>query len=313
MTKECAVEKKPNTAGFAKKIYRFFFPIGSRRRNYVQNLRHKHYLRYEAPWAPYGDKEMNKLITHRKRAFLHGRYADEESRRIASLKNRHVGESCFIVCTGPSLQVSDLGKIKGYYSFGVNSILDSYPLTDWRPTYYCVVDPYDYADALAQKDPAGGRYATNESFFHYRLHPKHASEQDFFLPVDCTNHDPSALKKREIRLSDELSVCVCDAFTVAAMAIQIAVYMGFKKIFLLGADNSYTHNSRHFMESEMTDAQKLVEDFSEIEDRARMGFAACKEFCKEKNVEIFNATRGGRLEVFERADLDEIVEAEKFL
>ena len=296
-----------NKLSFIRKLYHFLCPEGTLRRQRIHAFFQKREAKKHEPWRVHSDKEMHDLIKTRKRAFSHGKFADAESKRLFALKNRHANETCFIVCTGPSLLLSDLEKLKDKVCFGVNSILDCYSKTTWRPTYYCVVDYYAFDVALRQKDVCEGRYATNECFFHYRLKPKFSSKEDFFLPVSYKNHEPSYLKRNKILLSDELSVCVYDAFTVATMAIQIAVYMGFKKIYLLGVDNSYTKDNRHFEESSMNDVQLCIEDFSIVEERARNGFAACKAFCESKGVEIYNATRGGKLEVFRRVNLDQVL------
>ena len=69
---------------------------------------------------------------------------------LLKLKNKHIGESCFIVGLGPSLQVDKLNWLKdnGINSFSVNSVFMIYDKTDWRPTYYVVGDTYVYANEL---------------------------------------------------------------------------------------------------------------------------------------------------------------------
>lgn len=68
-------------------------------------------------------------------------------KNIRKFKNIHAGERCFIVATGPSLTYEDLDKIKNEITFGVNSICLSYDKTDFRPTYFGVVD-YDVYQKL---------------------------------------------------------------------------------------------------------------------------------------------------------------------
>ena len=59
-------------------------------------------------------------------------------------KDIHKGERCFIVGKGPSLKMEDLEKIKGEYSFSVNSIVLSFADTTWRPPYYAIGDRFGY-------------------------------------------------------------------------------------------------------------------------------------------------------------------------
>ena len=51
-------------------------------------------------------------------------------------QNRHKGQRCFIVATGPSQSIEDINKLKGEITFSVNSIYTCFSDTDWRPTYY---------------------------------------------------------------------------------------------------------------------------------------------------------------------------------
>ncbi len=293
-----------------KKVYHFLFPEGTKRRKKISAFLEKRGERRGAPWAVTSDKEMHNLIKKREKAIRRGKFFDNESERISKLKDRHKGERCFIVCTGPSLTIEDLDKLENEYTFAVNSIIDAYPKTNWRPTYYCVVDSYSFSDALARREVFGGAYSKRESFFHYRINALHQSPADFHLPINYTNHKKSRLKKNKIKLSDNPAVCVYDAFTVAAMAFQIAVYMGFKEIYFIGADNSYTKNSRHFLESDLNNSQLGITDFSDIVSLAKRGFSACRKYADENGIRLYNATRGGALDVLERVDPDKILQRE---
>src|SRR5690625_3210612 len=42
--------------------------------------------------------------------------------RLRYLKNKHKGEKCFIVATGPSLTIEDLEKLQNEITFSMNSI-----------------------------------------------------------------------------------------------------------------------------------------------------------------------------------------------
>lgn len=59
---------------------------------------------------------------------------------IKALKNKHKGQRCFIVGSGPSLKVDDLNKLKDEVTFACNKIYLAFNDTSWRPTYYSVYD-----------------------------------------------------------------------------------------------------------------------------------------------------------------------------
>jgi hypothetical protein len=42
-----------------------------------------------------------------------------------------------------------------------------------------------------------------------------------------------------------------------------------------------------------------------------LAYARAKEVCDREGIKIYNATRGGKLEIFERADLDKVLDNTK--
>ena len=85
--------------------------------------------------------------------------------------------------------------------------------------------------------------------------------------------------------------------------IEIAVFLGFKRIYLLGADCNFVPNGQnHFIEHGQVDA-----NISTAADRNINSYLAAKEYASKHGVTIVNATRGGKLEVFPRQNLEEIL------
>jgi hypothetical protein len=65
------------------------------------------------------------------------------SRKFAEIKkykNKHIGQRCFIVCTGPSLTYGDLELLKGKITFSMNGVVKGFHHTKWCPTYYGIQD-----------------------------------------------------------------------------------------------------------------------------------------------------------------------------
>jgi len=72
---------------------------------------------------------------------------DPRFRQTEECRNRHYGERVFIVATGPSLSLEDLEKLtascledleklKNENTISMNSIVNVFSKTDFRPTYY---------------------------------------------------------------------------------------------------------------------------------------------------------------------------------
>src|SRR5690625_1280148 len=60
--------------------------------------------------------------------------------KLKKIKNKHQGERCFIIATGPSLTIGDLEKLNNEITISMNSICLAFDETDWRPTYYGIQD-----------------------------------------------------------------------------------------------------------------------------------------------------------------------------
>ena len=115
------------------------------------------------------------------------------------------------------------------------------------------------------------------------------------------------MKKNKIKYSSDMSVNVYDGFTVTNMAIQLAIYMGFKKIYLIGCDCDYTQPKIHFIEAP-GDKQKIEAGWlPQAVDLSLDGYRAVRDFAYKKHVEIYNVTRGGKLEVFYRDNLERVL------
>ena len=84
--------------------------------------------------------------------------------------------------------------------------------------------------------------------------------------------------------------------------LQIAIYMGFKEIYLLGNDCSYSTDKQHFIESGHYDKQAET-----VGERMIFAFKIAKKYADKNGIKIYNATRGGMLEVFDRVDLNVVV------
>ncbi len=288
------------------------FPMGSKRRlalrRFLHLFRSDIYPTAEGFWTIESDIHMhNKILINNVKKYLGLSFFDESMKKMHKVKNRHKGERCFITCTGPSLQIEDLEKLKGEYTIGVNSIVRAYEKTTWRPTYYCLVDVYAFGEYLANTPVPGNYLSINEAFLHYRTKLLNPTGNELYVPINFINHTEEYMKKNKMKYSKDPSVCIYDCFTVTNMAIQMAIYMGFKEIYLLGADCSYDPKKMHFIETKgIDDKQRNAKYLPSAVQMSIKGYEHAKRFAEKNNVKIYNATRGGMLEVFERVDFDSI-------
>lgn len=240
-------------------------------------------------------------------------------KKLISLQNTHVGEKCFVIGNGPSLKAEDLDKIKekGIFSFASKGIYTIFNQTQWRPDIWGVSD-LDYIELkqdtineltgfpkliCAQSVIAKGIQIKEAIYYPFIQ----AERQPRFFNIDILNG-------------------VHFYGTITGKLINFAAYMGFKEIYLLGCDNSWalkkdsngkmildtsvkTHFSDDYYGSEKEESavSKNVIDMEKALQYVDKSYIDIKYFCEQLNIKIYNATRGGALEVFERVELDDII------
>ncbi len=232
--------------------------------------------------------------------------------RLLKFKDTKKGQRCFIIGTGPSLTASDLDVLKAHNidCFGTHRIFTTFEKTDWRPTYYVAQDhalineikndikeidcnikilPADFVDV----------FGIGEEYNYYVLR-EYADSKD------------------KIHFSKNANKFISQGFTVAYASVQLAVFMGYSEIYFLGVD----HNYSAFMDKDgnIVSDDKVKDYFGNqkiqgknlprLDDSSR-GYLKAKQYADKNGVKIFNATRGGKLEIFPRVDLDEILKEEK--
>jgi hypothetical protein len=225
--------------------------------------------------------------------------------KIKTYKDIHKGERCFIVCTGPSLTYRDLEMLKGEISFGMNSIIKGFQNTDWRPTYYGIQDRFVYEELQDYIYSEVNSIIFIADVIEKRKYKIPSDAVDF--PLSYYKHFLSGVKYCT-KFSSNPSALVYDGYTITYSLLQIAVYMGFKDIYLLGCDCFYSADpqKQHFVESKRVDPT-----FSVAKDRMISAYKEAKKYADKHYVSIYNATRGGYLEVFDRVSLDDILSQNK--
>lgn len=244
----------------------------------------------------------------------HGLAVNENFRKLREYKDCHKGERCFLVGTGPSLTAKDLDKISGEAGFGCNMLYKLYDQTSWRPSYYCMTDRV-YA-----------RYQSTEMLKHV--------EAPVFTPKSSYRRMP-VQSEQVIYVNDiydygiyrprgkMLSYCWLKA-SVMLFMLELAIYMGYEEIYLLGVDCTNTYKpDGHFTRDYVKDDAKIAEQQRLESDlkkekmtpeemwahnyrRNIEAYEEIEKFAKTKGISIYNATRGGNLEVFPRVALEDV-------
>lgn len=230
-------------------------------------------------------------------------------KKLKGLKNKHMGERCFIIANGPSLRSSDLDFLdkKKEITFAMNRIYKIFPETTWRPTYYVCEDINIFHDSLGEIDAiqAEKKFIPINHKWYHDINVDNALY--FWANYDRKKDFPDSFSTDIAKQMDSLG-------TVTFTCINIAAYMGFKEIYLLGVDHNYqiTINEQGETVIDNTAKDYFCENYDEdiknivVHDMGQntRAYRKAKKYCDEHNINIYNATRGGKLEVFPRVDFD---------
>jgi hypothetical protein len=223
-------------------------------------------------------------------------------RRLRELKDSHRGERCFVIGNGPSLRMTDMSRLRDEYTFGLNRIYLMFPELGFPTTFLVAVNRLVLEqvgqDVLGFPGPVFIPWSART----YLSTDGHANVR--FLFTGC----------RPPGFDGDICHPLWSGETVTFVAMQLAFYMGFHRVVLIGVDHSFTTQGPAHQEvvSQGDDRDHFHPNYfgkgfhwqlpsletSEVAYRmALSAFAGAGR-------EILDATVGGKLEVFPKADYD---------
>lgn len=232
-------------------------------------------------------------------------------------KDIHKGKRVFVIGNGPSLRCEDLDRLNKNREicFGSNSIYKIFKMTKWRPNYLCFIDPIMISSSKTEINEFDGEVFLADVYHRYGIDfPNSSNINVVHQSADITE----MYYPNKPGFSSDIKKGVCTSFSVTYFCIQLAAYMGASEIYLLGVDNTIAkniHDTKHFAsdymaEAEGTEMLEIVEkvDLSMNIEMIEKGYMKAEEYSITHGFRIFNATRGGVLETFERVNFDSLFE-----
>lgn len=239
-----------------------------------------------------------------------------DSIKIKSLKDKFKGKRCFIIGNGPSLNKLDLNFIKDEYTFGVNSIFYKYDDIGFKPYFYVVED----GEVMKENHDRISRFKCNYNFFpsNYRKYFS-KNEKDIFFNLNRSFYEEKSKFFEKPQFSKDMSKRLFCGQSVTIINLQIAYYLGFSKVFLIGMDFSYDQRP-----DDVKIGNKIISGGDDLNHFHKEYFGKGKiwhdpklhnvlksyEFAKinfeEDGRKIYNASFGGKLEVFDRIEYNSL-------
>ena len=255
---------------------------------------------------------------------------------LAPWRDRHRGERCFVMGNGPSLNRTNLALLSGETVFSCNGAFLLFDRIAWRPTYFTCVDTRVIRDRAADITHMLDSNPGITAFFPSAFHLHDGSDEEFagreVIPPGPNRHYFLEVGNRqshhvETMFSLDADDFVVQPYTVAITMLQLAVFMGFSEIYLIGCDTSYKVQETVQQEGREIGGVGLLltstrdDDANHFDPRyfgqgrqwhnpqvAQMleHYRWARLAARRHGARIFNATVGGQLEVFERVAFDSL-------
>ncbi|WP_129715172.1 6-hydroxymethylpterin diphosphokinase MptE-like protein [Pedobacter sp. SYP-B3415] len=227
--------------------------------------------------------------------------ASDMKDKIRSFHNIHKGQRCFVIANGPSLKHTNLSLLKDEYSIGMNRIYLLFNET-FKTTYHAVINELvieQFRDELAELECT--------KFIDWK-------KRDLFKGTDMNMlYISQAL---DDGFSADLSEKVYSGGTVTYVCLQLAYYMGFSEVVLIGLDHSFKDkgtpnktevrsgdDDNHFHPNYFPKGVKW-----QLPDllRSELAYEKARKAFEKDNRKIIDATIGGHCTVFEKADYNSL-------
>ena len=244
-------------------------------------------------------------------------------RRLDALKDVHAGKRCFIIGNGPSLRHTDLKKLRGEFTFGMNRVYLAFPEWQFTTSYLASVNSLVIeqcaADLLSQPMPV---------FLSWRSRPHLAGiqpdPQTQALPPSHAVGRPSGTGPQfnppiylhttytGPRFSDQAAGRLWEGATVTYICLQLAFHMGFSQAVLIGVDHSFATQGKPntTVVSEGDDPNHFAAGYfgkgfrwqlPDL-DTSEVGYWMARRAYERAGREVLDATVGGKLQVFKKAN-----------
>lgn len=221
--------------------------------------------------------------------------------KLLSYKDIHRGERCFIVANGPSLANTNLDFLQEEITFGLNRIYLSFADTSFRPTYYVAVNELvleQFSNEIDQLQILKFLNWNRRSYY------------------DKSVISPVYLKSKMVFtdfFQDELTKPMVFGATVTFVALQLAFYMGFHKVVLVGLDHNYVDKgvpSEPEIRTAKYDKSHFHPDYFpkgvkwQPPDllRSEIEYELSRKMYEHAGREIVDATLDGKCQVFTKVD-----------
>jgi len=223
-------------------------------------------------------------------------------KRIRSYHNKYIGKRCFVIGNGPSLRNMDLKKLRSEFTFGMNRIFLMFPDLGFKTSFLVSVN-----DLVIEQSKDDFKELDIPAFVSWRarkwLQPR---ENLYYLYTTYTGR----------KFAKDVTKRLWEGATVTYSCLQMAFYMGFKQVILIGVDHSFSTKGKpnttiiskgddpnHFHPGYFGKGFRWqLPDL----DTSEIGYQLARETFQKDGREVVDATVNGKLTIFPKVSFESL-------
>jgi len=228
-------------------------------------------------------------------------FAATNRERIERYKGIHTGKRCFVVANGPSLAKTKLEFLANEYTFGLNRVYLNFATSSFRPTYFVAVNELileQFAGDIAKLEMPKFLNWNRRSYFDPAI------SKICYLKSKMVVNDS---------FESDLTKPIVVGGTVTFVTLQLAFYMGFDTVVLVGLDHRYVEKgipSETVVRNENQDESHFHPNYFpkgvkwQLPDlrRSEIDFELARKKFAQDGRKILDATIDGNCQIFEKVD-----------
>lgn len=219
-----------------------------------------------------------------------------------NILEKYANKAVFVIGNGPSLNKTPLNKIDdSYVSIGMNKINLIYESTTWRPDIITCVNAF----VIGQ----------NKEYFNKTNRILILPVRAFYLGIKPRKNVLFVLLKDQEKVETNIEKIVSSGCTVTFTALQIAAYLNPKSVNIVGVDHSFVVKEGPLVQKfEGDDVNHFHKDYFKDKywglpnlDGSEKLYQISKDYFESRNIPITDYTVDGKLEIFTKGRIQELL------